>query len=209
MTVWDKIYKNYKGGGEAWASLADGIHPLFKKFLEETDFPVKRVLDIGCGIGKYLTVLQAAEFQVDGIDSSEIAVEMTKEVLDNNANILCAEMFDFEIPNNKYDLIISIAAIHHGTKVQVEALINKIHEALVDGGNVFITVPDFESSKKWDTFKNHKEIAPGTFVPLSGPEQDLPHSFFTKKEVEKLFEQFSNVILDLDDIGRWIIRASK
>jgi len=106
-------------------------------------------------------------------------------------------------------LVISISTIHHGTKEQVQNLINRIYEAIVKNGRIFITVPDFESSKKWNTFKDHEEIPEGTFAPLSGPEKGLPHSFFTKEEAQKLFSKFKNLQLNLDDHGRWIAQASK
>ena len=209
MTIWDNIYKNYQKGGEAWATLSEEIHPLFKQFLSQSNFEPKHVLDIGCGTGKYLKILQAIGFKTDGIDSSETAVEMTKKTLGNDSTIICVNMFEFEIPKNKYDLVISISTIHHGTKEQVQNLINRIYEAMIKNGKVFITVPDFESSKKWNTFKDHEEIAEGTFAPLSGPEKGLPHSFYTKEDTQKLFSKFRDLQLDLDSHGRWVARASK
>lgn len=209
MTIWDNIYKNYQKGGEAWATLSEEIHPLFKQFLSQSNFELKHVLDIGCGSGKYLKLLQAGGFKTDGIDSSETAVEMTKKTLGDDSTILCVNIFEFEIPNTKYDLVISISTIHHGTKEQVQNLINKIHEAIVENGKIFITVPDFESSKKWNTFKDHEKIAEGTFAPLSGPEKGLSHSFYAKKEAQKLFSKFRDLQLDLDSHGRWVAQASK
>lgn len=209
MTTWDKIYKNYEKGGEAWATLSEEIHPLFKQFLSQEEFPQKAVLDIGCGTGKYLKYLQAHGFQTDGIDSSETAVKMTKQLLDDTSNIQQIDMYDYKIKKDTYDLIISISTIHHGTKEQVSTLINQTREALIENGKAFITLPDFENTKKWETFKNHKKLAEGTYAPMKGPEKGLPHSFFTKEEVQKLFEQYSNVRMDLDEIGRWIIQAKK
>lgn len=118
-------------------------------------------------------------------------------------------MFEFKIPNTKYDLVISISAIHHGTKEQVQNLINRIYEAIVENGKIFITVPDFESSRTWNTFRDRKNIAEDTFSPLSGPEKGLPHSFYTKKEVQILFSKFRGLRLDLDSHGRWVAQASK
>lgn len=209
MTIWDDIYKNYQKGGEAWATLSEEIHPLFKQFLSQSNFELKHVLDIGCGTGKYLKILQTGGFKTDGIDSSETAVEMTRKALDDNSMILCVNMFEFEIPKNKYDLVISISTIHHGTKEQVQNLINKIYEAIVENEKIFITVPDFESSQKWNTFKDHEKLAEGTFAPLSGPEKGLPHSFYTKEEAQKLFSKFRELQLDLDSHGRWIAQACK
>jgi len=209
MTIWDNIYKNYQKGGEAWASLSEEIHPLFKQFLKQSNFKLKHVLDIGCGTGKYLKILQAGGFKTYGIDSSETAVELTKKILGDESKIFCINMFKFEIPKDQYDLVISISTIHHGTKKQVQNLINRIYEALIENGKVFITVPDFESSKKWNTFKNHKKIEKGTFAPLAGPEKGLFHSFYTKGEVEKLFSKFSDIKMRLDKKGRWVVQASK
>jgi 2-polyprenyl-3-methyl-5-hydroxy-6-metoxy-1,4-benzoquinol methylase len=209
MTTWDDIYKNYQAGGEAWATLSEDIHPLFQEFLNETDFSKKSVFDIGCGTGKYLQLLQRGGFTTDGIDSSETAVAMTQQALGSAAQISCADMFSFVIPKDRYDLIISVSTIHHGRKEQIQSLVNQIHEALVSGGHIFITVPDIASATKWDTFIDHEKIAEGTFAPTTGPEKGLAHSFYTEDEVKSLFSAFGNVHLDLDTIGRWVIRASK
>ena len=209
MTIWDNIYKNYQKGGDAWATLSEEIHPLFKQFLNESDFRIKHVLDIGCGTGKYLKILQSAGFTTDGIDSSETSINMTKELLGNNSNIVLANMFEFDILQNQYDLIISISTIHHGTKQQIQKLIDHIHNALVENGKIFITVPDMESGKKWNTFNGHEEVAEDTFSPVTGPEKGLPHSFYIEKQARELFTRFKNLQIDLDNHGRWIVRASK
>ena len=106
MTIWDNIYKKYQKGGEAWSkTLSEEIHPLFKQFLSQSNFKLKHVFDIGCGTGKYLKILQDGGFKTDGIDSSKIAVEMTKKRLVNESIILCVNMFEFEIPKNKVEYL--------------------------------------------------------------------------------------------------------
>jgi cyclopropane fatty-acyl-phospholipid synthase-like methyltransferase len=209
MTIWDNIYKEKRKNGDTWATPSDRFYPLFKQFLKESNFEVKHALDIGCGVGKYLKILQSEGFKTDGVDSSETAVEMTKELLGDDPNIISADMFDFEIPKNKYDLVISILTIHHGTKKQVQDLIDQIHKSIIDNGKIFITVPDFESSKKWGTFKDHKKIGKGTFIPLLGPEKGLPHSFYTEEEVKQMFSKFKDIKLNLDNEGNWTVQASK
>lgn len=210
MANWDKIYRDFRKGGEVWATLKGKIDPRFKQFLNKSNFEYKRALDIGCGAGNYLNYLINRGFNADGVDSSPTAVKITKELLDKRTgNIKVANMFKLRIGKNEYDLIISIATIQHGRKKDIKKLINKIHSALVENGKVFITLPDLESSKRWHTFKKNKDLGNGTFAPLSGPEKGLPHSFFTKAEIQKLFAKFQKVKISLDKIGRWAVQASK
>jgi cyclopropane fatty-acyl-phospholipid synthase-like methyltransferase len=83
---------------------------------------------------------------------------MTKKVLNKYSEILCVDMFEFEIPKDKYDLIISISTIHHGTKDKVKKLINKIHYSLKNDGKIFITLPDFEVAKQNKAWENDEKI---------------------------------------------------
>ena len=135
---------------------------------------------------------------------------MTKESLGEDSTILCASMYEYVAPPGSYDLIISIAAIHHGLKKEVKNAINNIYSSLIPGGRFFITLPDNEGSSHWTMMVNHKEIEPGTRVPLSGPEKDLPHSSFTKDEINEMFSDFKNIDMQLlADRGRWIITGEK
>jgi len=211
MTVWDKIYQDYKSGGEEYATLKKGLIPELVEFIKNNDFKNKNVLDVGCGNGKYLVFLKSLGFEVEGIDSSPTAVEMTREALGGgDSGILCANMYDYDMPGSRYGLIISIAAIHHGLKKQVNGAIRHIYKALIPGGRFFITLPDNEGSSHWTMMASHKEIEPGTRVPLSGPEKDLPHSAFTKKEIKEMFSEFKNINMTLlADRGRWIVTGKK
>ena len=205
MTVWDEIYKNHNNGGEVWATLDEEVMPQFTQFIENGVFPIHVAFDIGCGTGKYLAYLTHKGFKVGGIDSSPTAIEMTSEVLEQDADIFCTDMFAFDIPKESKDLITSISTIHHGTKENIERLIGTIYDALVVGGRIFITLPDFQMAKDRNRFENHDTIAPMTFAPIDGPEKGLPHSFYLKSEIEALFSKFKNVEITIDEIGRWII----
>ena len=63
MTVWDKIYQDYKNGGEEYATLKKGLIPEFLEFIKNNDFKVKKVLDVVCGNGKYLVFLKTLGFE--------------------------------------------------------------------------------------------------------------------------------------------------
>lgn len=206
-TVWDQIYKDYQKGGQAWATLEGGLEPHFKDFIEKTVFPKKAAFDIGYGTGQYLQYLKLKGFSVAGIDSSPTAHEMAAKALSKD-DLVVGNMYDYEIPKDKFDLILSISTIHHGTKAQVSKILDEIHEVLINRGYAYITLPINDSSNQWMTFKDKDEIEPGTYAPNSGPEKGLPHSFYTKDEVEVLFKDYKNHAVDSVN-GRWHITAQK
>lgn len=210
MTIWDNIYKNYQAGGEEYATLRKSLIPEFLEFMDKHEFKEKSVLDVGCGNGKYLVLLKSLGFAVSGIDSSPTAVEMAKSALGQDADILCADMYEYVPPASRYGLIISIAAIHHGLKKQVKAAVNNIYAALIPGGRFFITLPENEDTAHWTSMVRHEEIEPGTRIPLDGPEKGLPHSSYTRDEVKEMFKSFKNLELTLlPGPGRWIVSGEK
>jgi len=71
------------------------------------------VLDIGCGTGSYLVYLKTFDFKVAGRDSSPTAVEMAKDAIGNERDIICTDMYATEIQPDSFDLIMSIRTIHH------------------------------------------------------------------------------------------------
>jgi SAM-dependent methyltransferase len=207
-TVWDRIYKDYQKGGLAWATLSRGLEPDFKRFVKKNKFSKKAAFDIGYGTGHYLQYLKAKGFSVSGIDSSQTAYEMTSKAIGEGGLIL-GDVYEYHIPENNFDLILSVSAIHHGTKEQVSKAFDQVYGALVDGGHIYITLPIKDSSDKWRSHRNKNEIAPGTFVLGSGPERGLAHSYYTKEEVQNLFSKYKNLKIKRDKPGRWHITAQK
>lgn len=55
----------------------------------------------------------------------------------------------------------------------------------------------------------HETLEDGTCIPLIGPEKGLPHSFYSKEEIDKIFSIYSRIESDLDERGRWIITGEK
>ena len=210
MTIWDGIYQKYKRDGEEYATLKKGLMPEFLDFIQGGDFKEKTVLDLGCGNGKYLAFLKNLGFAVDGIDSSPTAVEMSREIIGTDSNILLADIYNCDLPKGRYGLIISISAIHHGLKSQVKNAIMNAHSALLSGGKFFITLPDNDGSARWAMMSDYEEIEPGTRMPLAGPEKGLPHSSFNEDEIKEIFASFSSFkMFLLAHRGRWIISGVK
>jgi SAM-dependent methyltransferase len=208
-SVWDGIYKDFKEGGEAYATLSGEMEPSFFKLIETTSFASKHALDIGFGTGRYMDYLRQHGFEVDGIDNSPTAFELASKNLGTPKGLEVADMYESKIKPDTYDLIYSISTIHHGPKDKVNKLLGRVHEALLPGGYFYGTIPINSSANGWMNFKDKTEVAPGTWSPNSGPEKGLPHSFYTKDEIQELFGKYSSALIAEDGHGRWIIIAKK
>lgn len=205
-TAWDKIYRRYLGKKKVMTIGAD-LHPFFVDFVKSHKFSKKSVLDIGCGEGRYLKYLQDRGFEVVGIDSSAKAVEVTRDLLHETKKVQVADMYTYKIPAHQYDLIVSVATIQHGHKSDIAALIGRIHDSLLPGGQTFITISETESVRKRHLPVN--EIAPGTYEPLEGPEKGLLHSGFSQAETRKMFSSFTKIEIAQDRLHRWVVMAQK
>jgi SAM-dependent methyltransferase len=208
-STWDKIYRKYEKGEMAWASLNDAVLGSFISFLKQTEFEAKSVLDLGCGDGKYLKLLQGIGFEVSGIDSSPTAIKMARKALGRKVKLRTENIYTAHLPLKEYGLVISVAAIQHGTKETIGRLVGRIYKSLLPQGKIFITFPRMSSLERWATFGKTKKIASGTYIPLLGPEKGLPHSFYEKEELEKLLSHFEKVKIARDDRGRWIVNGKK
>lgn len=206
--VWDQIYKGYQKGGSAWATLEGGLEQHFKDFIERTKFTKRWAFDIGYGTGRYLQYLKLKGFKVFGVDSSSTAHQMTEGNLGISSGLILGDMYEYEIPKDSYDLVLSISTIHHGTKDSVKKALGRVYGSLVEGCYAYITLPIHDSSNEWMAFKDKDEIEPGTYVPHSGPERGLLHSFYKKDEVEELFKGYKTLSVDTVS-GRWHIIAQK
>jgi SAM-dependent methyltransferase len=69
--------------------------------------PKGRALDIACGNGRNSKFLAQNGFKVDAVDISDVAL---RQLPDNDAriNIICVDIDIWQIPQNRYELIINI-----------------------------------------------------------------------------------------------------
>ena len=71
-----------------------------------------KVLDIGCGNGRFLYALYNKDVDYCGIDASEEMIELAKFKFPK-AGFLRADALDLPFENNSFDKIISMAVLHH------------------------------------------------------------------------------------------------
>lgn len=98
------------------------------------------VLDMGCGRGEFVKLLQEYNYNAYGVDNNQKNVDLGKSYNINNLFINNAEDIDFNI---KFDLITLISFLEHTFKPR--NIIEKCDKLLKDNGLLYISIPTTDS----------------------------------------------------------------
>lgn len=166
---------------------------IFINYIKEGD----SVLDVGCGNGRLLELLEDKHINYLGIDISEKLIELAKKKYPQN-NFLVADNLNLPFPNNNFDKVFSIAVLHTipSEELRKKALL-ELKRVLKPGGLLVLTVWDIWRK---DTFllllkyyfskligKSKLDFR-DAFIPWAHKTKRYYH-FFTKKELQYLVEK--------------------
>lgn len=104
------------------------------------DFPKGKVLDVGCGSGRYLKTLKDEGYETHGVEISSLAVEHAKKL---GLNVFTGELREAKFPDKHFDLIIFRQSLEHMHSPS-EAL-KEAHRILKDNRRLVIGVPNASS----------------------------------------------------------------
>ena len=124
---------------EHWLHLEKEILPLI-----HTD-KNQRILDMGCGYGELLMLLEAKGYKnTVGIDISIEQIEKAKEM--GLSNVVVMDAFDYLAHNRGgFDIIIGIDIIEHFNPNELLKLLDLIRLALKPGGKAIFRTPNMDA----------------------------------------------------------------
>jgi methionine biosynthesis protein MetW len=103
------------------------------------DADQKLVLDVGCGVGEFLEMLQARHFAVAGVDGNADQIEQVKK------NGIRAEVADLEkalpFEDESFDVVVCLEVIEHVARA--EFLLQEFRRILKHDGLLLLTTPNF------------------------------------------------------------------
>lgn len=158
-----------------------------------------RVLDLGCGNGRFYQIFKEKKVEYVGIDKSEKLIEKAKENFPE-ADFVVGDGLDMPFSNDEFDYVFSIAVFHHipSEKMRIKFL-KEIKRVLKKDGKLRLSVWNLISTNKKIYFKNIKEKITGkiglrdVFLPWKNNQKEVVtrryYHFFKEKELEKLAEK--------------------
>jgi len=153
------------------------------------------VLDVGCGYGRYLKLLQDTGYDVLGVEENEDIVS------DNHKHGLnCMSVKEFSQTDAKFDLILMSHIIEHFSPEGLKDFMDDYLDRLKVGGHLIIATP-LMSQYFYDDFDHVKPYQPIGIMMVFGSD-DAQVQYYSRNKLElkdiwfrKSFYRFSHVRL--------------
>ena len=154
---------------------------LYDKYIKKDG----RLLEAGVGLGKWLNYFQKKDYDIVGIDYSDIAVGKLKEY-DSNLNVIYGDVTDIPFEDNEFDTYLSYGVLEHLEDVNsLKKAVDEIHRVLKKDGIAYITIPNL-TILNYVYFIKHKLSSNILIRKLFG-KSSIKSNFFEYNYTEKEF----------------------
>lgn len=100
-----------------------------------------RVLEVGCGSGANLWMLSKEGFDVYGVDSSEVGIDLAREHLNKkwnvNANLCKGSFTDLPYDDAFFDVVVDIVSLQHINIADSHLALKEIYRVMKPAGKFF------------------------------------------------------------------------
>lgn len=185
----------------------------YRRFAQLLPAQPGEVLDLGVGTGLELDEIWAIDptIPVTGVDMCQTMLDLLIQKHRNkNLAVVCADYFQYDMGENKWDTVISFESFHHFLHPEKLALYQKIFRGLKPGGILllgdYIACCDEEEEMLRDIYLEKRKqyaVPEGQFIHFDIP-MTLDH------ETAILREAGFKTVIPLDSIaGATILMATK
>ena len=128
---------------QRWQTLAPGLEPSDLRvrmgFLREHVAAGERVLDVGCGEGRFAAELDAIGASVVGVDIAEEPLRRARELHPQLDLRLVAARGEWELPDAAFDAVWAGEVIEH--VADTAAWLSEVRRVLRPGGRLLLSTP--------------------------------------------------------------------
>jgi len=177
LLAWEEEYRHVVWGGPRSISPVEGMVP-----------PGSRVLDAGCGNGRYLLPL-SRKYNVVGIDVSVNALSKARSYLDRSgqrAECIVSTITALPFSDGSFDAVVCYGVLQHLLENERALAAQELRRILKPAGVLFIEVFGTD-----DMRFGGQEIENNTFVRKGG----IIYHYFTELELSSLLGGFAQIDL--------------
>lgn len=190
---WDKVSER-----RYWTEPSDESYYYAEKWKREGR---KKILDLGCGLGRHSLLFARYGFQVTALDSSQKAIDhLSRMVEAEGLDIACdvGDMHELPYGNDSFDCIFAYLSVSHTDSKGILKILSEIRRVLVSEGSLFFTLC---SKDTWSfTDADYPHIDENTLVKTEGAEAGLPHFYVDMDDITSLTSGFELVrVRHIDD----------
>ena len=105
-----------------------------------------KIIDAGCGFGKWVIFLAKQGYNIIGVDNNDLAIAKLKS-FDNSLQIEPGNILKFKYPDNYFDAYISMGVVEHFEDGPLLAL-EEAYRILKPNGLIFLSTPTVNLIRK-------------------------------------------------------------
>jgi len=195
--LWEKLHAQSRFRPKYPSELV--VQYVFRNFKRDGN---TKVLDLGCGAGRHSYFMARENIDVYGIDISSEGVAYTDKILkqDNlKGEFKVGTLDNIPYGNEFFDGIISCGVLYYCIFSEIEKSAEEIYRVLKKGAKALITIRTINDYR----YGQGEEIEKNTFLinekneeKCAFNENGMKMHFFTREEVLKLFDKFSEIKID-------------
>lgn len=184
----------------------DEIRFLFDNYLIEGD----RILDLGCGNGRYYETVKGKGVDYVGVDNSERLIKLAQKK-HPGVKFQTADALNLPFPDNHFDKVYSIAVLHHMPSREFRSqFLKEAKRVLKQEGLLILTVWKFYGKKEISLFFKYTILKligkskldfKDIFEPW-GKKTERYYHWFSKRELANLVKKEGFKIKGVDIIKK-------
>lgn len=198
MNTEDKILKDIENGYDLMVEKFSNTRKYFWRdfeFIRDYIPEDGKILDFGCGNGRFLEMLKDSNLEYFGVDVSQKLIDIAKEKYGKEGvsfqKISSSDILPF--PDNFFNSTVSISVFHHFPSRHAKKMAREIYRVTAPGRIIIISVWNLWQKKYWKYWLNPKTIfGKNIIIPFRNNQGKIFNRFhhvFSKRELNKLFEQ--------------------
>jgi len=178
---WDKYIKDNLEREEQNLEKIDPMVGEFAEILKKE--AVKRVLDLGCGLGRHAIYLATLGFHTVGLDISEETLRRAEEIAEKkklHIDFVRGDFLDLPFFDGAFGGIVTVNTIYHDHLENILMALREIHRVLAPDGLVCLNT----YSVRDGLFGSGRKLGKQLFLI-----HRIPHYFFEENEIKYILEQ--------------------